>query len=149
MCTNISIHRKCTTSQSISDYRIVNNQKIFFRSKRHFFSWRYLSIFVIQKKLNLEDNMSGQAPWPVRKGVFRSVGQSDYTPVRSPSPVIEIPPTPQNENTPHSSIPVHTPVFTFEKAKSPPLTIRSVREIPIELHEVIFNFILHKKNLFS
>ncbi|KAL9908060.1 sterile alpha and armadillo motif isoform 10-T17 [Glossina fuscipes fuscipes] len=35
-----------------------------------------------------------QAPWPVRKGIFRSSGQSDFKPTRSPSPIIEMPTSP-------------------------------------------------------
>uniref|UniRef100_A0A1B0C6L4 ADP-ribosyl cyclase/cyclic ADP-ribose hydrolase n=1 Tax=Glossina palpalis gambiensis TaxID=67801 RepID=A0A1B0C6L4_9MUSC len=35
-----------------------------------------------------------QSPWPVRKGIFRSSGQSDFKPTRSPSPIIEMPTSP-------------------------------------------------------
>ncbi|XP_070141697.1 NAD(+) hydrolase sarm1 isoform X5 [Drosophila kikkawai] len=38
--------------------------------------------------------MSHQAPWPVRKGIYRSSGQSDFTPTRSPSPIVEMPLSP-------------------------------------------------------
>lgn len=39
--------------------------------------------------------MSGKAPWPVRKGIFRSSGQSDFSPpARSPSPIVEMPMSP-------------------------------------------------------
>lgn len=35
-----------------------------------------------------------KAPWPVRKGIFRSSGQSDFIPTRSPSPIVEMPLSP-------------------------------------------------------
>ncbi|ETN58316.1 sarm1 [Anopheles darlingi] len=38
--------------------------------------------------------MSNQAPWPVRKGIFRSTGQSDFVPTRTPSPIVEFPLSP-------------------------------------------------------
>lgn len=82
---------------------------------------------------------NNQAPWPVRKGVYRSVGQSDFVPtsppVRSPSPIVEIPETPSESS--RYSTPINSPsVFKFEKSKSPPIVVRTtnvVREIPIEL----------------
>lgn len=89
-----------------------------------------------------------KAPWPVRKGVYRSTGQSDFVQsaappsVRSPSPVIEIPETPAPSEASHYSTPVSSPIFNFEKAKSPPLVVlrTAIREIPIELCEV--NYII-------
>lgn len=38
--------------------------------------------------------MCSQAPWPVRKGIFRSTGQSDFVPTRTPSPIVEFPLSP-------------------------------------------------------
>lgn len=101
--------------------------------------------------------MSGQAPWPVRKGIFRSTGHSEYVPnntVHSPSPVVEIPETPQSDtNSSRINIPINSPVFTFETTSTATgtntptsplssanaiLTIGNVvREIPIERYEVI------------
>lgn len=80
-----------------------------------------------------------QAPWPVRKGVYRSTGTTEHG-VRSPSPVIEIPETPTLTDSPSKfATPITSPTtFTFEKARSPPLgspmiiEFRAVREIPIE-----------------
>lgn len=37
---------------------------------------------------------NNKAPWPVRKGIFRSSGQSDFVPQRTPSPIVEMPNTP-------------------------------------------------------
>lgn len=42
--------------------------------------------------------MSGNknnAPWPIRKGIFAQVEQSDYDSSRDSSPIIEMPTTPQ------------------------------------------------------
>lgn len=39
-------------------------------------------------------NSARHAPWPVRQGLFRSTGQSDYVPQRTPSPIVELPNTP-------------------------------------------------------
>uniref|UniRef100_A0A1I8PZY4 ADP-ribosyl cyclase/cyclic ADP-ribose hydrolase n=1 Tax=Stomoxys calcitrans TaxID=35570 RepID=A0A1I8PZY4_STOCA len=52
------------------------------------------------------NDMSSQAPWPVRKGIFRSSGQSDFIPTRSPSPIVEMPlsPPPVGTNSRGSSI---------------------------------------------
>ncbi|XP_049314592.1 NAD(+) hydrolase sarm1 isoform X11 [Bactrocera dorsalis] len=38
--------------------------------------------------------MSHQPPWPIRKGIYRSSGQSDFVPARSPSPIVEMPLSP-------------------------------------------------------
>lgn len=102
------------------------------------------------KIVTLDPEMSGQAPWPVRKGVFRSTGHSEYVPtssggVRSPSPVVEIPDTPSSDiGSSRINIPINSPVFSFEtttphsSANSAILTIGNVvREIPIERYEVI------------
>lgn len=86
------------------------------------------------------NGQAGQAPWPVRKGVFRSVGTSEHGNVRSPSPVIEIPETPTSTESPSKyATPINSPTtFTFEKARSPPLgnpmiiEFRAVRELPID-----------------
>ncbi|XP_075164565.1 sterile alpha and armadillo motif isoform X2 [Haematobia irritans] len=52
------------------------------------------------------NDMTNQAPWPVRKGIFRSSGQSDFIPTRSPSPIVEMPlsPPPMGSNSRGSSI---------------------------------------------
>lgn len=47
--------------------------------------------------------MCNQAPWPVRKGIFRSTGQSDFVPTRTPSPIVEFPLSPPPPQTPTSS----------------------------------------------
>lgn len=100
--------------------------------------------------------MSGQAPWPVRKGIFRSTGHSEYVPntVHSPSPVVEIPETPQSDkSSSRINIPINSPVFTFETSGTTPTTPLSsanailtignvVREIPIERYEVIKSLVI-------
>lgn len=63
--------------------------------------------------------MSNQAPWPVRKGIFRSSGQSDFVPQRTPSPVVEMPPTPQSGRT---SNPLSPLIGTNDITLSPPLS---------------------------
>ncbi|XP_061500604.1 uncharacterized protein LOC133390950 [Anopheles gambiae] len=47
--------------------------------------------------------MCNQAPWPVRKGIFRSTGQSDFVPNRTPSPIVEFPLSPPPPSQPGSS----------------------------------------------
>lgn len=111
--------------------------------------------------------MSGQAPWPVRKGIFRSTGHSEYVPnntVHSPSPVVEIPETPQSDtNSSRINIPINSPVFTFETTSTATgtntptsplssanaiLTIGNVvREIPIERYEVIKSLCMESGNI--
>ncbi|XP_016974728.1 NAD(+) hydrolase sarm1 isoform X6 [Drosophila rhopaloa] len=54
--------------------------------------------------------MSNQAPWPVRKGIFRSSGQSDFTPTRSPSPIVEMPLSPPPVATPPNRFGVTSPL---------------------------------------
>lgn len=63
--------------------------------------------------------MSNKAPWPVRKGIFRSSGQSDFVPQRTPSPVVEMPntPTPQPGKT---SNPLSPLINIVESPFSPP-----------------------------
>lgn len=106
--------------------------------------------------------MSNKAPWPVRKGIFRSSGQSDFVPQRTPSPVVEMPntPTPQPGRTsnPLSPLivespfsPLQSPCPTSPMTPSTPLSPtspmsptsptgsvnKSIRQIPIEVqHEV-------------
>lgn len=62
--------------------------------------------------------MANQAPWPVRKGIFRSTGQSDFVPTRTPSPVVEMPMTPQPRK--NSSNPLSPIVTIVESPLSPP-----------------------------
>ncbi|XP_017111800.1 NAD(+) hydrolase sarm1 isoform X5 [Drosophila elegans] len=54
--------------------------------------------------------MSNQAPWPVRKGIFRSSGQSDFTPTRSPSPIVEMPLSPPPVATPSNRFGLTSPL---------------------------------------
>lgn len=46
----------------------------------------------------MEPSSPPSAPWPVRKGIFRSSGQSDFIPQRTPSPIVEMPATPIHPN---------------------------------------------------
>ncbi|XP_053953709.1 NAD(+) hydrolase sarm1 isoform X9 [Anastrepha ludens] len=50
--------------------------------------------------------MSHQAPWSIRKGIFRSSGQSDFVPARSPSPIVEMPLSPPPINTTNGGPPI-------------------------------------------
>lgn len=92
--------------------------------------------------------MSNHAPWPVRKGIFRSSGQSDYVPQRTPSPIVEMPNTPQPGK--HSANPMSPRVSIVEHPFSPPqspITMqpinKSIREIPIEVQlQEVYTFIL-------
>lgn len=49
----------------------------------------------------MEPSSPPSAPWPVRKGIFRSTGQSDFIPQRTPSPIVEMPATPAAVPTNH------------------------------------------------
>lgn len=95
-------------------------------------------------------NMTNQAPWPVRKGIFRSSGQSDFIPTRTrtPSPIVEMPLSPppltaqpQSPSSPRVTITEspQTPTSTRQSnSNSPPLPNgkpfrRNIRDIPIEV----------------
>uniref|UniRef100_A0AAG5DCK7 ADP-ribosyl cyclase/cyclic ADP-ribose hydrolase n=1 Tax=Anopheles atroparvus TaxID=41427 RepID=A0AAG5DCK7_ANOAO len=64
--------------------------------------------------------MCSQAPWPVRKGIFRSTGQSDFVPTRTPSPIVEFPlsPPPPPPNQQQGS-PSPSPLSPGSKSGSP------------------------------
>lgn len=71
----------------------------------------------------MEPTSPPSAPWPVRKGIFRSTGQSDFIPQRSPSPIVEMPATPIQPNHPNNPmIPLSPRCITVLDAKcmSPP-----------------------------
>lgn len=114
--------------------------------------------------------MSNQAPWPVRKGIFRSSGQSDFIPTtrtRTPSPIVEMPLSPppltsqpQSPTSPRVTI-IETPQTPTTPRQthsySPPLPNgkafrRNIRDIPIEVEnqKVFFTYfsyinIFHEK----
>lgn len=97
--------------------------------------------------------MTNQAPWPVRKGIFRSSGQSDFIPTRTrtPSPIVEMPLSPpplytqqpQSPSSPRVTITESPQTPTSPRQKnsySPPLPNgkafrRNVRDIPIEVEK--------------
>lgn len=79
------------------------------------------------------------APWPVRKGIFRSTGHSDFIPTRSPSPIVEMPNTPQPGKV--SSNPLSPKVSVVESPLSPTINL-NVRDIPIQEEVVHFLFFL-------
>lgn len=91
--------------------------------------------------------MSNQAPWPVRKGIFRSTGQSDFVPTRTPSPIVEMPMSPspkktlnnplnlsvtipETTTTPLSPPPPPTPTQQIQ-SKSQPTSVKAIRPITI------------------
>lgn len=106
-------------------------------------------------------NMTNQAPWPVRKGIFRSSGQSDFIPTtrtRTPSPIVEMPLSPppitsqpQTPSSPRVTITEspQTPTTPRQSnSNSPPLPNgkpfrRNIRDIPIEVEnqKVYFSLI--------
>lgn len=84
--------------------------------------------------------MSRKAPWPIHK-VFRS--NNDFSPQRSPSPIVEMPLSPDPETATNGSC--MSPRYSVERSLSPrrsqsPFNTavnKGVREIPIEVeHEV-------------
>ena len=92
--------------------------------------------------------MCSQAPWPVRKGIFRSTGQSDFVPTRTPSPIVEFPLSPPPPQTPTAGSPTHHKNGITLSVSSPtssprvtlvdsplattPTNVRTTFEIPIE-----------------
>lgn len=76
---------------------------------------------------------NNRAPWPVRKGIFRSTGQSDFVPTRSPSPIVEMPMTPQPRK--NTSNPLSPTVLITESPLSPPPVpnskLQNFRDVPI------------------
>lgn len=89
--------------------------------------------------------MSKKTPWPIHK-VFRSQNHNDFSPQRSPSPLVEQPLSPDPESTNGSCM---NPRYrsSVERSLSPrrsesPFSTalnKGVREIPIEVeHEVTF-----------
>lgn len=58
-------------------------------------------------------------PWPVRKGIFRSIGQNDFAvPTREPSPIVEMPMSPSSaRSSPARFIP------GYNRSMSPRITI--------------------------
>lgn len=111
---------------------------------------------------------NNKAPWPVRKGIFRSTGQSDFVPQRTPSPIVELPNTPMSppisnpmsplsvpivegpfsapimivsDTQPPSPSPMQAPLKTKLKSRRllTPINV-TIREIPIEVQqEVVFS----------
>lgn len=61
---------------------------------------------------------NNHAPWPVRKGIFRSIGQNDFVPTRSPSPIVEMPMSPSSaRSSPARFVP------GYNRSMSPRITI--------------------------
>ncbi|XP_060659532.1 NAD(+) hydrolase sarm1 isoform X7 [Drosophila nasuta] len=73
---------------------------------------------------NNNNNQQNQAPWPVRKGIFRSSGQSDFVPTRSPSPIVEMPLSPPPPGTPLGRS-IRSPL------SPPPQPIQLVSNLPL------------------
>lgn len=87
--------------------------------------------------------MSKKAPWPIHK-VFRSQPHNEFHPQRSPSPIVEMPLSPDPESANGSCMSPRYP-SSMERSLSPrrsqsPFNSalnKGVREIPIEVeHEV-------------
>lgn len=70
----------------------------------------------------MDPNSPASAPWPVRKGIFRSTGQSDYIPQRTPSPIVEMPATPiqPNHSNPMSPLSPRCVTVLDARCMSPP-----------------------------
>lgn len=92
--------------------------------------------------------MSKKPSWPIHKGIFRSQHQSDFIPHRSPSPIVEMPlsPDPESSNDGHtvSSPPTYRYASSMERlspqrSQSPfnSTISKGVREIPIEVEREV------------
>lgn len=86
---------------------------------------------------NNNNSNSAKAPWPVRPGVFKSIGQNDFKPNRSPSPIVEMPMSPSSaRSSPARFIPGYnrsmSPRITIEESpfSPPPQTPTSVMSPP-------------------
>uniref|UniRef100_A0A182WMD7 ADP-ribosyl cyclase/cyclic ADP-ribose hydrolase n=1 Tax=Anopheles minimus TaxID=112268 RepID=A0A182WMD7_9DIPT len=121
---------------------------------------KVISVSALRGSRTIDRTMCSQAPWPVRKGIFRSTGQSDFVPTRTPSPVVEFPlsppppthpgssPSPLGSCSSKSTSPVHSHrngitlnvasplnsprVTVVESPLGSPASIRTTFEIPIE-----------------
>lgn len=78
------------------------------------------------------ENANKYVPWPVRKGIFRSIGQNDFVvPNRETSPIVEMPMTPSStRSSPARFIPGYnrsmSPRITIEESPlSPPPLVTS------------------------
>uniref|UniRef100_A0A182RUZ9 ADP-ribosyl cyclase/cyclic ADP-ribose hydrolase n=1 Tax=Anopheles funestus TaxID=62324 RepID=A0A182RUZ9_ANOFN len=119
-----------------------------------------LKVGEMEREATIEQTRRRQAPWPVRKGIFRSTGQSDFVPTRTPSPVVEFPlspppptqpgsvPSPLGSCSSKSTSPVHSHrngitlnvasplnsprVTVVESPLGSPASVRTTFEIPIE-----------------
>lgn len=83
---------------------------------------------------------NNKAPWPVRAGIFRSIGQNDFVPNRSPSPIVEMPMSPSSaRSSPARFVPGYnrsmSPRITIEESpfSPPPQTPSSVMSPPVFL----------------
>lgn len=96
------------------------------------------------KKIKLK--MSKKTPWPVNKGFFRSAYQTEFIPQRSPSPIIEMPLSPEPDGMEcngHAMSPPPLRISTsMERSMSPraqspfsPTYGKAIREIPIEVQQ--------------
>jgi len=74
--------------------------------------------------------MSNHAPWTVRKGIFRSTGQSDFIPTRTPSPIVELPMSPQNNYNSNPISPLSPRCTFIECPLSPPTSTTSDPSTP-------------------
>lgn len=66
--------------------------------------------------------MSKKPSWPIHQGIFRSQHQNDFIPQRSPSPIVEMPLSPDPEQT--VSSPSSTSTNNNGHAMSPPPSFR-------------------------
>lgn len=112
----------------------------------------------LKKKEKLENRiMSKKASWPINKGIFRNSYQTDFGRQRSPSPIVEMPLSPDPESySPNNGFPMSPPPLristSMERSLSPrrsmspfsPTLNKTIREIPIEVqHEVKFRYLKH------
>lgn len=99
--------------------------------------------------------MSKKSSWPIRKGLFRTTCRSEFSPQRSPSPIVEMPLSPQSDlnDTPRFQTRNTPPLKVNINAETPlsplsPLSNRSagpfsptinigIREIPIEVQQEV------------
>lgn len=91
--------------------------------------------------------------WPIRKGIFRSACPSDFSPQRSPSPVVEMPLSPQPDSSDPSTqfrntqpLTINTNIANISNMDAPSANSRAnsqcpfsptIREIPIEVQQEV------------
>lgn len=110
---------------------------------KKYFKWRRNSVAAETK----QKKMSRKTSWPLNRGMFRTPFQAEFDRQRSPSPIVEMPmsPDPELSNGRCSMSPPPQPLrisTSIERSLSPrrsmsPFSSSIIREIPIEVQQEV------------